>query len=245
MIGQAVILAAGLGCRLRDVPHQGPKGLLRLGEGPSLVERSVTLLCRAGIRRIVIVTGYQADQYQAALGHHPTVQFLPNPGYATSGSGGSLAVAARALTGPFLLLESDVAYEYQALSALLADERENLLLAGRSPMHDKVFVGQDARGVLTSLEKDADFAAAACGELTGLTKISDAVRAKLAAWQPVKGGAWDYEQALVALASSHQIRVLVCPELLWFEVDDTAHYQRARTKLWPALQQRDHDEAAS
>ena len=242
MIRQAVILAAGMGVRLRDVPHQGPKGLLRLGEGASLVERSVALLDRAGIQRIVVITGHEAARYRDALRHYPAVHLVHNPGYATSGSGGSLAVAARSLDGPFLLLESDVAYEFQALKALLEDERANLILAGRSPMHDKVYVGQDAHGVLASLEKGEAFTASACGELTGLAKISEAVRAELTAWLPGTGRAWDYEQALVALAPRHRIHVLVRPDLLWFEVDDPAHYQRACAELWPALHQRDLDE---
>lgn len=245
MIRQAVILAAGMGCRLRDVAHQGPKGLLQLGAGPSLVERSMSLLRRAGMHRIVIITGHEAARYRHQIGSHPGVELLHNPGYANSGSGGSLAVAAHALTGPFLLLESDVAFEYRALSALLEDGRENLILAGRSPMHDKVYVRLNEFGFLSSLEKGVASAALACGELTGLTKISDALRVSLAAWRPVGGGGWDYEQALVALAPRHHIRVLVRPELLWFEVDDAAHYERACAELWPALQQRDLDEAAT
>ena len=244
MIRQAVILAAGLGARLQGVDHQGPKGLLRLGDGPSLIVRSLARLRRAGIERVVVITGHQAEQYETALAKRAGVVCHHNPAFSTSGSGGSLCTAARVVNGSFLLLESDIAYEYRALEALLQDDRTDLVLAGRSPMHDKVYVRQDRRGVLTHLDKSDSSAASACGELTGLAKISDAFRVSLSTWSPPAGGGWDYEQALVALAPRHDLQVLTRPELLWFEVDDARHHQQAKDGLWAALQQRDPDEAS-
>lgn len=56
----AVILAAGMGVRLKDRGRLSPKGCLCLGE-KSIVEESVLRLLATGIERIVIVTGHLAE----------------------------------------------------------------------------------------------------------------------------------------------------------------------------------------
>ena len=59
----ALVLAAGRGQRMRST-H--PKALRRVG-GISLLERSVRVLRRAGVERIVVVLGYRADEVIAAI----------------------------------------------------------------------------------------------------------------------------------------------------------------------------------
>lgn len=246
MIQQAVILAAGMGQRLQGVPHRGPKGLLRLEpDAPSLVERSIALMEKAGIQRLFVVTGHQAEYFAPLEQCNRRVQCLYNPEYSWSGSGGSLRCAAQLLKGPFLLLESDLLYEFAALRALLDDARENLLLAGRSALHDKVHVGCDTHGVLTFLDKNPACANAACGEMTGLCKVGEALRDALARWTSGNGAGWDYEQALVDLAPRHALQVVVRPDLLWCEIDDPLHYQQVRTEIWPIIKRRDHAQADS
>lgn len=54
----AVILAAGIGSRLRNIHNDKPKGFLQLGDKP-IIEESIARLVFAGINEIIIVTGYQ------------------------------------------------------------------------------------------------------------------------------------------------------------------------------------------
>ena len=117
-ITTAVILAAGLGMRLRDAFSGKPKGLLAIG-GQPLVERSIQQLMAHGINDIVVVTGYLAEEYEALADVYPYVRTVHNPSYADSGSMYSLYCARDAITGPFLLLESELLYENRALSTLL------------------------------------------------------------------------------------------------------------------------------
>jgi 2-aminoethylphosphonate-pyruvate transaminase len=59
-VRMAIILAAGMGVRLKDRGRLSPKGCLCLGE-KSIVEESVLRLLATGIERIVIVTGHLAE----------------------------------------------------------------------------------------------------------------------------------------------------------------------------------------
>ena len=64
---QAVIMAGGLGLRLRPLTEGLPKPMLPLGDRP-LLERTVEQLGKAGIRRINITTHYEADKIQEHFG---------------------------------------------------------------------------------------------------------------------------------------------------------------------------------
>lgn len=236
----AVILAAGRGTRLRSIVQDMPKGLLTIG-GQSLVEHSVSRLRKAGIDEIVIVTGYCAEQYENyASGHHGLVRTVHNPKYADSGSMYSLYCARNAAKPPFLLLESDLIYEQRALTTLLEDPAaEAILLSGETSAGDEVFVSTN-EGMLQSMSKDpASLSGPITGELVGITKISgrlfdQMIRVSEKAFE--NSLHVDYEtDCLVAASDEVSIRCPLVSDLLWAEIDDESHFQRARNTIYPAI----------
>jgi 2-aminoethylphosphonate-pyruvate transaminase len=236
----AVILAAGQGTRLRAELADRPKGFLRLGERP-IVEESVLRLAASGISEIVVVTGYAAAHYEALGRAYPAlVRTVHNPEYARSGSMYSLACAAAATPGPFLLLESDLIYEPRSLAALLDHDAEDaILLSGPTGAGDEVFV--EARdGWLVAMSKDrSQLGSAIAGELVGISKISRdlfALMQRIAAAAFRQSLAFDYETgALVAAARERAIACVVAPDLLWGEIDDAVHLRRAREQVYPRI----------
>ena len=62
MIKQAVILAGGLGSRLKDKTKTMPKGFLEIG-GTAIVEQSIQKLLACGIEKIIIGTGHCSEYY--------------------------------------------------------------------------------------------------------------------------------------------------------------------------------------
>lgn len=242
MIQQAVILAAGLGQRLQNRWSDQPKGLLPF-DGQSLVARSVANLKAAGIAKIVLVTGHLAVHYETLAAQWPGVRCIHNSDYAHTGSFRSLCVAGRSLSESTLVLESDLLYEPAALTALLDDPWPDLVLVGRSPLHDKVYVQADTHRRLTGLGKSADLADGACGELVGICKVSQALLYHLLSLDAPSSQRWDYEQALVRAAGQFDLRVSLRPDLAWCEIDDATHYDVARKTIWPVIQQRGNDVA--
>lgn len=65
---KAMILAAGLGKRMRPLTDRCPKPLLPVG-GKPLIVHHLERLARAGIRDVVINVSYRAEQIVAALGN--------------------------------------------------------------------------------------------------------------------------------------------------------------------------------
>lgn len=64
---QAIILAAGQGCRLNGNSTPRPKCLYELG-GVALLHHQLRTLAQAGISDVVIVAGFQPDRIRQAVG---------------------------------------------------------------------------------------------------------------------------------------------------------------------------------
>ena len=64
----ALIMAGGLGTRLRPLTDTVPKPMLPLGDKP-LMEHTIQQLCTAGIRRVVVSTGYRAETIRSHFGN--------------------------------------------------------------------------------------------------------------------------------------------------------------------------------
>lgn len=238
MIEEAVILAAGLGNRLGDLADGRPKGFVEIG-GMSLIERSIKKLFAAGIKRIVIGTGYREDCYQALAAQDPRISCLQNPDFATTGSMSTLLAVAEAIQGDFLLLESDILYARRGLSALTATVGDNVILASDATNSgDEVFIETDADGRLRNMSKQRASLRTVDAELVGITRLSHAalptlcaVAASLLPKQP----RLDYETCLVAARAELDIRVHRLAGYPWCEIDTAEHLRRAVSLILPRV----------
>lgn len=240
-IKMAVILAAGLGMRLRDVFTDKPKGLLAI-DGVCLVERSINQLLAQGIREIIIVTGYLAEDYHELAKNYGAVRTIHNPYFANSGSMYSLYCARDLIQGSILLLESDLIYEDSALKTLLESKTESaILVSDITRSGDEVYV-EARNGNLYHMSKDRGELNSFIGELVGISKISDSLFAQMCAASEryfEESLHWHYEDGcLNHVAKQTSIPICLAPDLLWSEIDNATDLQRVQDVIWPQIQQR-------
>jgi choline kinase len=133
---RAIILAAGLGVRMRQGQEQQlPKCLLSFN-GRSLLERHLRLLRDAGIDEIVLALGFRHELVTAELSRlqwQPPPQIVINAHY-ERGSVLTVHTVAAALQGggDVLLMDADVLYDERIMGALVAGpEPVNRLLVDR------------------------------------------------------------------------------------------------------------------
>ncbi len=234
----AVILAAGLGSRLKDHTEDQPKGFIEI-DGQSLIERSMKSLLRTGFTEIIIGTGYLHDHFELLKQKYPVTTFR-SVDYSTTGSMYTLYVLRHLIKSPFLLLESDLLYDPVALVFLLEDPLEDIILAsGATNSGDEVFIQATADNKLQQMSKDRNILKHISGELVGITKLSVATLARMCAFSEThynKGNRMlHYEDALVGAAALHPIHVKVVEDLAWCEIDDDNHLSRALNLIYPKL----------
>lgn len=147
----AVILAAGEGSRLRPSNGGVPKPLTPL-LGLTLLER-VILSCReAGVVTCYVVIGCEKDKIVAHLDEivgrtGMRVRTIENPMW-EKGSGSSALAVAPYLTGPFLLLMSDIVFDPDILCLLIEGrERTSTNIMAVDRRTDEVFDLEDSTKV--------------------------------------------------------------------------------------------------
>lgn len=119
---QALILAAGRGSRLSNCVRGKPKCLIEVG-GKPLIDHQLNVLRSVGITRICVVTGYCAEQVSCFVARRG--QCIENPDYAKTNSVYSLSLARGWVTGPFVMLNSDVLAHPEVYQRVMSAEESD------------------------------------------------------------------------------------------------------------------------
>lgn len=131
---QAIILAAGMGKRLKDLTANNTKCMVKVN-GVTLIERMLNQLDKIEINRIIIVVGYEEHKlidYISTLKIRTPIEYVKNLIYDKTNNIYSLALAKQYLIeDDTILLESDLIFEDSVLTLLTEDTRETLALVDK------------------------------------------------------------------------------------------------------------------
>lgn len=131
---QGLILAAGMGKRLKDLTQNNTKCMVKVN-GVTLIDRMLHQLDKLCLSRIVIVIGYEGKKlvdYISTLDIQTPICYVENSIFDKTNNIYSLALAKDyLLQEDTLLLESDLIFEDSVLQVLLNDPRETLALVDK------------------------------------------------------------------------------------------------------------------
>jgi len=130
---QAIILAAGIGKRLRPYTDRTPKCLVPVNGIPIIVN-SLDRLAEQKVSRVVIVIGYLGNLVVDWIGHEwkgMKIEYVQNDLYATTNNIYSLWLARRFLNKDTVLLECDVYFDSELLKRCLSKKAEDSVVVSR------------------------------------------------------------------------------------------------------------------
>lgn len=108
-----IILAAGMGARLRPLTDDRPKCAVELSGRP-LIEWQLAAAREAGVDEVVVVRGYRGDRLDGL----PGVRFVDNPRYDNTNMVYSLWCAREYWGSEFVVSYGDIVYEPHVLRAM-------------------------------------------------------------------------------------------------------------------------------
>ena len=173
---KAIILAAGVGSRIRPLTDNCPKSLLKIG-GKTILEMMLSHIQDCGINDVVFVLGYLQEQikdYVKTNFPDLNAQFITNEKYSETNTGFSLMLAMESIKGSnFVKFDADVVFDKKILKKLIECEHENCLCIDKNINLDeeeiKVIIDKQNRVIKASKTVNPK---EAVGESIGIEKIS-------------------------------------------------------------------------
>lgn len=247
MIMQAIILAAGMGKRLKELTQNNTKCMVKVN-GVSLIDRMLHQIAKKDISRIIIVVGYEGQKlidYISTLDIKVPIKYVNNPIYNKTNNIYSLALAKNyLLEDDTLLFESDLIFEDSVLDALTEDPRGTLALV------DKYESWMD--GTCVKIAQDDTIEAFIPGKKFKFNEIKDYYKTVniykfskhfsqthyvpfLEAYQSALGQNEYYEQVLrvITMLDDPEIKAKRLNGQRWYEIDDIQDLDIANSIFTP------------
>lgn len=231
----AVIMAAGKGSRLGSYTTNLPKSLLPLNDsGKTLLDYNLNILDSIGIKRILLVTGFNSALLEQHTSSNKKVEIIYNPFWNHCNVLGSLYMALDHIKEDFLFLHADTLADAKIWQMLVHSDGDMVLPFERKKCGaEEMKVVLDDKNGLLDITKEVD-PAKSQGEFLGIAKFSKKSIGyfKERAEELFKEGNLNhYMESVVQSAIKHKeiaIKVMDILDHKFVEVDFEEDYVRAK-----------------
>lgn len=151
---KAIILVAGMGTRLKPLTLETHK-CLTLIHGCPILLNALECLLDIGVKEVVLVVGYLADEIIAQVGFNYKgmgIRYVRNTKYSKTNTSYSLKLGLQQICDyeTLYILEGDVFFENKLIKMLESNQRENITLVEKyRPSLDGTFVSLDKNSYVT------------------------------------------------------------------------------------------------
>ena len=231
---QAIILAAGLGRRLKEYTQNNAKCMVAVN-GTRLIDRLMGQLSQLNLTRVVIVVGHEGKALMEYLGAEYNglrIEYLVNPVYDRTNNIYSLSLAKKQLQeDDTLLIESDLIFDDGMFDLLLQSPFPNLALVAKyETWMDGTMVCIDKENNIVNFITKAAFNYKNVDQYYKTVNIykfsKEFSRTKyvpfLEAYTKSVGNNEYYENVLriISFLNSHDLKALPITHEKWYEIDD-------------------------
>jgi choline kinase len=228
---RVVILAAGVGSRLRPLTNNSPKAMIRIN-GKPLIQYQVESVIESGFAHedIYVIGGYKMERIEEFF-KGTGIHFIYNPFYESMNNIYSFLLT-QAVDDDLLLINSDLFFDHRLVSLILKSEFPTCILVDRERTltEEAMKVKLDGNR-LCSVNKQLSMAGAD-GEYIGISKLAadDLTVLYEKASKLIEEGetsGW-YENVYEACAASVKIGAVNTEGYDWIEIDDLRDLENAK-----------------
>lgn len=211
---KAIVLAAGVGSRLRPYTDDRPKGMVEVN-GKPILEYQFETLKQAGVDEIVVVCGYLKDKITSAM---VRLNKIENERWDVTNMVASLYCAKEWLTDDVIISYADIIYQQGVLEQVLASDANITVSA------DKEFLRYWQLRLDDPLEDVESFALNEQGCISSIgqkVESLDQIEAQYIGLMRFKGGGLDALNGyLDRLSKTSQFDMMYMTDLLMTMIDE-------------------------
>lgn len=238
---KAIILAAGVGKRFKEMTDHRPKCLIEI-QGKTLLERTLTALGAAQVNQAVIVIGYRGDMIQQAIGATcggVQVRYVFNDRF-EKGAILSLWSAREEFDDDILIMDADVLFPVAMIDRLIRSPQANCFLLDGSSENtgeEQMLLSRGGRVLNIVRGGSGDFDV--IGESVGFLKVArgDAPLLRSILDDLVAQGrdSIEHEEAFPTFMAQREIGFERVDDLPWTEIDFPEDLARAEQEVLPKI----------
>ena len=238
---KAIVLAAGIGKRFKEITDQRPKCLIEI-QGKTLLERTLSALGAAGVKEAVVVIGYRGEMIEQQIGPMCAgvrVRYVFNARY-DKGAILSLWSARAEFDDDLLIMDADVLFPVALIDRLVRSPHANCFLLDASAVNtgeEQMLLTRGGRVLDIVRGGGGDFEL--IGESVGFLKVSrdDAplLRAILDDLVAQGRDTIEHEEAFPLFLAQRAVGFEQVEDLPWTEIDFPADLERAEREVLPRI----------
>lgn len=243
MIG--VILAAGMGTRLRPLTDEIPKALLEINN-MTLLERMIKNCIDADIKKFIVICGYYKEKVidlcpKLAEKYDIEITTLVNEKYDVTNTSVSTYIASENIDDDFILVNGDNVVDPQIIKNLATCENTGMIIDNYKTLNEESFkliianktLNDDesiANGEIEAIGKGLDIPSSS-GEFIGVSKV---VKSDIKKFNEILAKLIDedpqnyYDFAYEDLSKISTIDFVLTNGLKWTEIDDYVDWEIAQ-----------------
>ena len=151
-----VILAAGIGSRLKPLTNNCPKCLIQISK-KTILEHQIDAYHNAGIKKILIVTGYQSKKIEMLIKKkkYHNIKVIKNDRYKYTNNMYSFYLVSKYLKkNPFILNNGDVVIDKNIIKYLINSSLKSCVAIDKSIfLKESMKISLNSKGLISNISK--------------------------------------------------------------------------------------------
>lgn len=235
----AIILAAGMGMRLKPLTNNIPKPLLKIGNC-SLLERMILNCIDENIFEFIVVTGFYSDKVDKLCGeledkYSVKITTVENSNYKNTNTSVSVYLATTFIEknyvdADFIIINGDNVVDPKIISKISEYYHSALVIDNVKKLNEESFKIIINNGIITDIGKQLDLNESS-GEFIGISKVSsdDTSEFNIILNNLIEHDRQNYyDYAFKKLSEKTKLDYIKTNGLKWTEIDDLNDYNYAK-----------------
>lgn len=238
----AIILAAGMGTRLRPLTDNIPKPLLEMN-GLTLLERMIKNCMDENIKKFIVVTGYYSEKVDKLCSeledkYSINIKTIKNENYDTTNTSVSTFLASSFIENnekneDFILINGDNVLDPKIIHNIVNSDYSSLIIDNFKQLNEESFKLIIDNDEIKDIGKQLEINESS-GEFIGVSKV---IFNDLHEFNNILNGLIEndsqnyYDYAYQNLSTITHLEYVFTDGLEWTEIDDHTDYQKAQEIL--------------